>query len=250
MKKFNKILTMTVAMLLTLVLLTSSIVSTTLAKYVVSKDATTTVSLNRFNLDVTFTYNESYKDSAKNIGDSVEVTLKNIALKPGDDYKNLITASISGTPTVDANIKIEIIVTEDDSSKFNVLATNFTGLSDSRYLPMGVYVGGTSVIAPYTPYAKDADIGDEIQTAIATKIETLAKTPTNITNETRNGGTVTAKVAATKAVSLTGLGIGFDWPKTHGADADAQKLNDNIGTWVSKNQPTFNITYRITVEQA
>ena len=200
MKKTTKRLTMIVAILLTLVLLTSSIVSTTLAKYVVSKDATTTVGLDKFNLDVTFTYNESYKDSVKNAGDSVEVTLKNITLKPGDDYKNLITASISGTPTVDADIKIEIIVTEDDSSKFNVLAANFTGLSDSRYLPMGVYVGGASVIAPYTAYAKDADIGDEIQTAIATQIETLAKVPANITNETRNGGTVTAKVAATKAV--------------------------------------------------
>ena len=52
MRRANKILMATVAILLCLVLITSSVVSTTLAKFVITKSASTSVGFTKFNMEV------------------------------------------------------------------------------------------------------------------------------------------------------------------------------------------------------
>lgn len=250
MKKFTKRLTMIVAILLSLVLLTSSIVSTTLAKYVVTKAADVKVGLDKFGLEVALSVNSGFTSSeTKKLGDTIEVTINDIKLKPGNDedkYKKMITASITQSAKVAADLIIEVSVTEDNSNKFNVLETNFKGHSDCRYLPIGVCVAGTDVITPYTEYLKTDDIGDKIQTAIAAKIaDTVGGTSTNVKSVTQTGGKIEGSIDANKTVNVSDIGIGFYWPYEY---TQVEGSNE-IGTWIAKNEPTFTITYKITVQQ-
>ena len=250
MKKFTKRLTMIVAILLSLVLLTSSIVSTTLAKYVVTKSAEVTATLQKFGLEVALSVNSGFSTTeTKKLGDTLEVTINNIKLQPGNDepkYKNMITASITQSATVAADLIIEVTVEEDDSSNFNVLATNFKNYENCRYLPIGVCVAGTDVITPYTKYAATDDIGDKIQTAIAAQIKnTVGGASTNVKSVTQTGGKIEGSIAANQAVSVSNIGIGFYWPYEY---TQVEGSNE-IGTWIAKNEPTFTITYKITVQQ-
>lgn len=251
MKKFTKRLTMIVAILLSLVLLSSSIVSTTLAKYVVTKGASTTVGLNKFGLKVELAVDDGFSTTeTTKKGDTVEVTITGIKLVPGNDeakYKNMITASITETATVAANVTIEVSITADDNSDFNVLADNFKGYTDCRYLPIGVCVAGSDVITPYTKYASTDDIGAKVQAAVAGQIKTIVGTDsTNVSSAklSADNKTITGTIGQNKKANVANIGIGFYWPYTSNVTD-----SNEIGTWIAKNEPTFTVTYKITVEQ-
>ena len=255
MKKFTKRLTMIVAVLLSLVLLSSSIVSTTLAKYVVTKDVTANLQLQKFGLTVDLKVDEKLNPETKDIGNSAVVTIENFMLKPGDNFSNAITASISGKPNVDANVTIDVTVSCDDNN-FKVLKDDFDGISaitkDTIYTPVGFFVGGTNVIASYKTYTvsttKTTVLAEAIEAALTTKIATNAgngltrNTTTNVITGTLDAETIT------EPISMTNLGIGFAWDDSNTSSTNAYQ---EIGTYISdKYTPTFTITYKITVEQA
>ena len=252
MKKFTKRLTMIVAVLLSLVLLSSSIVSTTLAKYVVTKDVTSTVGLQAFGLEVELKVDSKISHTKSSKGDSAEITINNFKLKPGDDFKNAITASITGKPSVDANVTIAVSVTCDDT-KFKIDTTNFNALSlgkDKLYTPVGFYVNGTSKVSSYynCDYVSGTTttLGTYITEQLADQIHT--NVDTKISGKAISGGTISGKILSTIAnpVSITNIGIGFSWIET---DADKTNGNYEIGTWIAKGEPTYTITYKITVSQ-
>lgn len=254
MKKTNKILTRALVILLALVLITSSVVSSTFAKYVVRKEATTTVQLQKFGLTVTLTPLESLKDDSKveNIGDSIKYTLNNVTLVPGDDqtYKNAIIASVTGNATVNCKVKVKVDVTVDDAP-FTINSTNFTNLSNTGvYNPITFYVGGTSVNnTVYTPITGTAD--KKIENDVETKINTaLAKNGFSAEGDgfiTKSFDIVQGQT--TVAVNETDLGIGFAWKNP--PESNETNCLDEISTWISNNPyAKFTITYTISVEQA
>ena len=260
MKKLNKILMMTVSILLSLVLLTSAVVSSTFAKYVITKNATSTVTLTKYNMTITMTKGTSTNVPAltetKKKGDSIEYTMTGVTLKPGDNYSNLISASISGTPAAKSNIIITVDVKNVkinesiDTAPFKVPNANFSTLklgADKAYLPLAIYVNNTSVLAAYTSYDYTATVIEEtIENAIGNAIKDIAAT--NVASQAYTRENSMAKVTAvlnstSNKATWSGLSFGFEWPKNVGGSMD------EVGTWIAKARPSFDIVYKITVEQ-
>ena len=96
MRKVNKILMSAVAILLCLVLITTSVVSGIFARFTIYKKSETSVSFQSFGVNVTMTVDEDGilkqrvgEDNIiiDKIGDSIHVTIQNLTLYPGDgDY--------------------------------------------------------------------------------------------------------------------------------------------------------------------
>lgn len=235
MKKFTKRLTMIVAVLLSLVLLSSSIVSTTLAKYVITKDATTSVGLEKFGLTVTLNHANLGKPTETKTGDSVTYTFSSVSLVPSDTAKTL-TATVTGHTTVKTNVMIDVVI-DYDKAKFKVPANTFTGVTtDKYYVPLIFKVGSTNV---YTGYQDTAD------TALEAIVEgKMADQSTALTyDETKD--IINAVYDADKDVSLSAIGFSFYWP-TSNVITDGNE----IGTWIANhNSPTVTISYTITVSQ-
>lgn len=255
MKKFTKRLTMVVAILLSLVLLTSSIVSTTLAKYVVTKSVTTTAQLQKFGLDVTLDLNNTLENSAdiKNTGDSATITISDFKLKPGDNYSDAITASITGTPTVDANVTITVSVNCDDS-KFKLDKAAFGALNFTEHqlcTPVGFFVNSQPKVESY--YRTDFVTGSTTTLETYITEQLVNAIHTNVGNQislkTKNSNSISGKILSsiTTPVNIDNIGIGFAWLET---DADAANGHYEIGTYIADKEPTYTITYTIKVEQA
>ena len=262
MKKLNKILMMTVSILLSLVLLTSAVVSSTFAKYVITKNATSTVTLKKYNMTITMTKGTSTNVPAltetKKKGDSIEYTMTGVTLKPGDNYSNLISASISGTPAAKSNIIITVDVKNVkinesiDTAPFKVSEADFSTLelgADKAYLPLAIYVNNTSVLAAYTSYDYTATVIEEtIENAIGNAIKEKSTANNYVKNRAYNRVDSMAKVTAeltstSNKATWSGLSFGFEWPKNVGGSMD------EVGTWIAKARPSFDIVYKITVEQ-
>jgi hypothetical protein len=240
MKKITKRLTMIVAILLSLVLLTSSIVSTTLAKYVVTKSAKTTATLDAFGVTVDLdTTGLGDPTKTTNAGDSISFEFSNLTLHP-DDVVKTISASVYGKPSVDANIVVDVEV-KFTSSDFSIGDGNFTGKANrATFFPIEFKVGTKVSSAAYVT-ANSTNISNDIKTDIENAL---------ITTGTIDKVEGKIKWTAGKEISKDSpktVSLNFSWPKTYGQDADDY---DEIGTFISKKQPTFTITYKISVEQA
>ena len=263
MKKFTKRLTMIVAILLSLVLLTSSIVSTTLAKYVVAKSAQVTATLQDFGLTVTLesnTQDGNYiltKDevSSKQKGDSVSIKFTDVILKPGDEtYKNAIKASIGGKANVPAKVLIAIDITCDDGAfKLTGEYSSDYKTTSKVYNPIMFCVNAQALGTAGVLHSVDSDdkaLEEASETAIANAIKTkivagTGITANNPTDRVGGGKEIIGTIEKSADVALNDIGIGFYWPDdTSTTDAS------EIETFISNNEnATFTITYTITVQQ-
>ena len=109
-KRFNKILMMTVAILLCLVLISTSVVSGIFAKYVITKSAGATVSLKAFGITLSvdgmatnnstgITKTVVSKDTNNN---ALEISVTGISLAAGESIDDVVKFTIDGTPNVDS----------------------------------------------------------------------------------------------------------------------------------------------------
>lgn len=237
MKKATKRLMMVVAILLCLVLISTSVVSGVFARFVIEKNATTTVTLNQFGVTVEFT---GIGSNPTKTGDSITYT-STLSMKPGDS--KTITAKISGKPTVSSTITVDTKIEYEDSAFTITGNQDFTDIKeDTVYFPIGFKVGNTSVVAPYSNKSAatiSSDIENQIQTVL-----------TGFTWSTASGvstatwGTSTPNYTTAKDISLN-----FYWPKNHNG-SDTAAIYDEIGTYLSKGgAKTFKVTYTISVTQ-
>ena len=174
-KNSSKIIFRIVAILLCLVLITASVVSSTLAKFTVTKEATTEVSFKTFGV----------KMQIKNAGtvvstldsNSVTVTYPVTEIYPGYDNKNLVLFTFDGTLTVPATLTVTINVELADefyisSADFESLGTTAADSPRANGANMPVYFNVGSV------YSKDSNsiTGNGISTswAQATDVTILA----------------------------------------------------------------------------
>ena len=237
MKKTNKILTRALVILLALVLITSSVVSSTFAKYVVRKEAKTTVGLEAFGLKVELSGSGVNGETDKKNGESITYKVKNITLTPGDEtYKNAITARVYGEANVAANVTMDVKV-EYGGGEFVVSKNDFSGWTANKtYVPIAFTVGDSKATDSYNSLT-----ADEATTAIKDKIKTVY---TDF-----SGGTY--KIAkGTKNIDET-YNFGFIWEKNVGT-GETQLLFDQVGTYLANqttNKSTVTITYTISVEQ-
>lgn len=237
MKKFTKRLTMIVAILLSLVLLTSSIVSTTLAKYVVTKSAEAKATLDAFGVTVDLDASElGTASKTTNTGDSISFEFSNLILHP-DDVVKTISASVHGEPSVDAIIVVDVEVKFDEGD-FSI-GSAFTDLPSASYFPIEFKVGDTTCSEAYTKNNADA-----IESAIESKVKEALVTTGKITPD---GGNLKWSKGAKINQGDKNVSLSFSWPKEHGSVGE---LHNEIGTYIAKKEPTFTITYKISVEQA
>ena len=123
MRKANKIVMMTVAILLSAVLLTTSALSGTLAKYVTSGDSySESARVAKWGVSIDIDPDETvlnrvYKDfdASKNMkvtvdksGTKATVVISNLMIGPGDDLRDMLKVRFSGT----AEVKLEVSVSQ------------------------------------------------------------------------------------------------------------------------------------------
>ena len=243
MKKRSRIMMMIIAILLTFVMISSCLVSSTMAKYVIKKTATTKVSLTKFGVTVTLDSTDMTKGTDIKDGKTIIVPYTATLIPSSTDTKN-ITASITGTPSVNTKVTIDVQVSYVGTDAFKLKAADFANIDeDTTCVPIGFKTEGASgyTVNPYNTNAA-ADTEKAIEQAIAAKHTFLNydETNKNIT------GTLTLDPndPSKNVLNLTNLGITLDWPLTSSvADSDI------IGTYVSKTNPAIQIVYAITVEQ-
>lgn len=273
-KRFNKILMMTVAILLCFVLISTSVVSGIFAKYVITRSAGATVSLKAFGL--TLTVDGSHGTVTRNpVADAsststLSVSVTNLQLVPGQTLDDVVKFTIGGAPNVD-KIKIKIKVTVTNVEKFEVETTDLqsitpeTGLSIAKanYIPLGFTMksgassSSNTKVVLLTPWQKPAD-----NAALATSIRgglvseakfTASKDPTDATKTTTDTAEKVIYEKDKTALSTKYYSFGFTCWGTGGTlpGSESEPEADLIQTYLSTQNATANliVTYTVSLEQ-
>ena len=225
MKKFTKRLTMIVAILLSLVLLSSSIVSTTLAKYVVTKDVTTNVGLEKFGLELKI---EAASDlgltQTSQFGNSVTYTCNALKLVPGQKIEDAIKVTASGKPVVNATLTLDVTISYNETDAFKATTEAFGNTVGGKiYMPIVFYVNDDAANTAYANLDASA-----LQTAVRGKLPATTITASPKTD--------------IKPIVNT---FDFEWPKDSGV------TNSNeIGTWLAEQGHTVSFTLTATLSQS
>lgn len=264
MKKSSKNLMKIVAILLCLVLATSSIVSTTLAKFVVSKDATTSITFDTFGLSIDVSAPELGEGTVtEQKGDSASITFNNLQMRPGMKKDNMIRFVLTDNePTVPVNLVIKVDVTTHE--KCVVPASTELVTSDTAFMPIAFTVGtienktdnqwaSEKNTAALLSASSNTNLDDVLEKAIAAKIAELMGVTTTDNTVTkpflRAGGKADGEVSnVTFANSEKGIAFGFNWPLENDITD-----GDFIETYLAKQLDGVNpitITYTISMEQA
>lgn len=270
MKKFNKILMMTVAILLTLVLASTSVVSGIFAKYVVTKSASTEVSLKAFGVTLTVdggthgtvTRNPSATSSSPS---TLSVSVTNLELAPGDKLDDVVKFTIAGTganskPNVGTvNLKVKVAVESVD--KFSVqegfvtAMTPETGIAfkTANYIPIGFSLKSTSgnnattrtdFLDAWTTPTDSADLASKIRAAMVSKASF----------KTSGSDAVEKTIYTNGAFTVKDISFGFTCWKdgTTGLPSDVSEPEANlIQTYLSQNNSVakFKVIYTVSLEQ-
>ena len=278
MRKSNRIMIKVVAVLLILVLFTSTVVSGTLAKYVIQKDATTSVKFEQYGVVVKAWLDEDFKKALgiKNSDaridllasdDGVAVEFGNVLMHPGYDYSKAIHFEITGTSTRPINVNIYTDITLKYSSIFQTVA----GSDNSKMLPIGfTFSYGTTdpqyIVKPWAladARVTDTNIEDAIVTGLSEVIDV-----TNYTNDTIHGECATKRDIAAgtpivfhpknaegtvdNSVSINEFALGFHWPMDYNEHPtlSAEELGELEVQMVNNGQAKRNkkLTFKFTVK--
>lgn len=237
-RKANRILMAIVLILLCLVLMTTSVVSGIFAKYTISKQVLMMFSFESFGVTIEIIPSDGLKKAvgADNIrfDESRNLTVSNLLMHPGNDFKDALKFQIKGKPTADAELKVEVTVANEENAfdnAFQITRLAFPSLFEDKaetvtqlpYVPMGFYVGNDYAVQPYSQKT-----AQEIGAAISAKVGTK-------------------QFAKGVPIGDENILFGFDWQKDYNSQKD--DCYDEIGTWISNKKPSFTITYKISVEQ-
>lgn len=259
--RVNRILTMAVLILLSLVLITTSVVSGIFAKYTLTRSIMMTLGFERLGISVEIELSDAFKSAGEvtnsDIQDGVQIVIKNFKMKPGDIFADAFKLTVNGSPIEAAQFVVDVDVAYSNSS-FLIPAGNFDSIkTPTYYMPIG-FIAGTfgnvsegESVGEYTyngyavdPYSQNP--ADEIAKGIAEKVANL----TNLEyDETQSMASMNcaANIPITFGENISAIGFGFEWPETY----DTVSNSNEIGTWISNQDPahTFDITYTIRVEQ-
>jgi hypothetical protein len=218
--------------------MTTSVVSGIFAKYTISKQVLMMFSFESFGVTIEIIPSEGLQKAAGagniRFDESRNLTVSNLLMHPGNDFKDALKFQIKGKPTADAELKVEVTVANEGNafdSAFKINKQDFPSLftgtwkdeTEMPYVPMGFYVNGADAVSPYSQKT-----AQEIGAAISAKVGTK-------------------QFAKGVQIENENILFGFDWQK----DYNSQKSDcyDEIGTWISNGKPSFTITYKISVEQ-
>ena len=271
-KRFNKILMMTVAILLCFVLISTSVVSGIFAKYVITRSAGATVSLKAFGITlsvdgktgtgITVTKNPNGSSGAN----TLSVTVAGLQVLPGKELDDVVYFKISGTPNVD-NVNLKIKVAVDGYNNFGVTDTNIksitpvtTGLDipeSKYYIPFGcsmktaTNVEGTGAVKTTVLAAELREVASNAAFATLIRDGLIDKAAFSKTGSTTD--TAEKVITNTSGLTIRYLSFGFNcWASggTLPTDVSATEA-DLIQTYLQTKttSPTFTVTYTVSLEQ-
>lgn len=261
MKKNSRIMMKAAAIILCLVLITSSVVSTTLAKYVITKSAETEITFKKYGLQLDVTADSplvKVTDSDVKNGLSVSATYK-LAMNPdlatADNALRFVFTknqpSVSSTVSVSVDVELhEKMLIESDNFTSTVLS------ADKAFMPIEFKVCSTDASSKGTASTLDSwsnkTTVEELETHLETEIAKLIKTElgsgyaidTNATNTVK-------KSVGTSAITFEdgkkGIGFGFNWPKS--TDTNRSYLETWLAEQFGANDVPITVTYTVSVTQ-
>ena len=165
MRKANKIVMMTVAMLLSAVLLTTSALSGTLAKYVTSGGSySDSARVAKWGVTVRAWVDADDIEKLEAAGatvntsetDKAMVTITGLKLKPGDDFSDVIKFEVSGSPEVKARVKLTVQIKhhniKTNSNNYASISVP-AGVADLKkttyFMPLGYTFGANNASNKY-----------------------------------------------------------------------------------------------------
>lgn len=284
MRKVNQILMATVAILLTLVLISTSVVSSVFARFTITKSAETTVELQKFGVKVTLS-NDSRLDAFKKTdlevkkGDSGSVTFSGLTMKPGDEYPDALKVKFEGKPNVDVKVTVAINVSYIISD-FVIPANIINGVSSKTYfMPIGLKFGaslngeakiinngvdanGKGIYCTNVePYHNQGQMNTEnnyidyicgkisVEGCNHTTSSTVAN-PVDI-YQTFDAGDDIVFAVTNSSNKVNELYFGFAWPFEYSNSTYPQDTLDKVGAYLAKNSSNapISFTYTVTIEQ-
>lgn len=266
MRKINKIMMITVSILLTLVLITSSVVSGTFAKYASSGQSSATARVAKWGAVVEITANRPEGVTGTD-GDAIIFSTDALKMGPGSDYSNLMTVKFSGTAEVRLKVKIAVDVEFDESTMkipANVAKSGAPADQYKYFSPMGTtfdakkgetaLTGAKSYLSSpwFEKPANSQDMAIALENAIVNGFKDNA-------GFTANGSTAEKEFAPNAPISFPiddnqvadTFVLGFDWPTNH-TDSTTGYDYGKIATYIADTfveDASLSITYTVTVEQ-
>ncbi len=141
MRKVNKIMLITVSMLLSLVLITSSVVSTTFAKYATTGQSSTSARVAKWGATIDVTLSDTLQGKLNNqeYGDLAIISFdqeRALGMSSGAKYPDALTIKFSGESEVKLKVKLVIGVVYEGGL---VVPKGQCGISaDTHFVPMGI----------------------------------------------------------------------------------------------------------------
>ena len=259
-RKANKIVMAILLILLCLVLMTTSVVSGIFARFIEERKISMMLGFESFGLKVEVFIPQYIQDIAGvsyNEGENPNtkegyVTLSNLWLCPGDAYLDAVTVRVTGKPTTNAKITITPTLQFGNINDFVIDKENFPTMMQEESsvvcIPMRFFVNeGDPVAGKYYTYSDNASVSQSIENKI--KLALI-----NRCGYRSNGSNGVYKILERgKEYKLEDdtaeiQTFGFDWQKFANESSNGAPF-DEVGTWISDKEPTFTITYKISVEQ-
>ncbi len=271
MKKTNKIMMISVSVLLSLVLITSSVVSTTFAKYATSVQASTGARVAKWGAVIEVDLEEmpaelipqNYKNMSVITFSTADAPLK---MQPGTDYSNALKIKISGKSEVALRVAIVIEVENTFEAIPQGKVANLN--ADKYFMPLGFTFAANNVVKtgnaetctkvientyianPWVSAdsknalsnAVEAEMLNSIEKEMAVDIEDSAIEMRFQPNTDIYFGTVNDK-------TVNEIVFGFKWDDKY---TDNSGLNyDAVGQYILDNMAnsTFGVNYTIIIEQ-
>ena len=271
MRKINQIMMITVSMLLSLVLITSSVVSTTFAKYATTGKASASARVAKWGVNIEVSAIGDLPDGIKCVESDGKLMFTGITadsdstfrLGPGGDYSDKISVKFSGT----AEVKLKVVV------MFDVVATTSAVSSDvlnppKYFIPMGFTFsawtanGAKAVDKGFAsgPWNYADSLNGVQDAAESAYVESLME-KIDVDGDNNYIEKIFEPNAAIvfhpiknaqpdESVSINEFRLGFEWPAEY-SDSNTGFDYDKIGEYMIDYlaDSTFGINYTVIIEQ-
>ena len=272
MRKVNRILMATVAVLLSLVLISTSIVSGIFAKYVITKQATVTMEIEKFGVTIALKADEGgYLAAAgatvtpvKIGNDTISVSITGLQMGPGDKFFDALNVQITGTPNTKVKLKTTYKVDYDYQNAYKI-PQSYSGQAEDSYLPIGFTLrvpngNNVDVCYPWTAgienKVEEVIMRNTSETLFAVDIKTASSINTDDDFDYSYEKSYTAGTAIESVnANLTNFYMGLYLPSANETLKNSKKVDVNVDSawmYLLEHAANSNITIKYTfhIEQA
>ena len=255
MKKANKILMVAVAILLSLVLITTSIVSGIFAKFILTKTAESGVKLEKFGLTLTVSSSYSTATPTSN-GEGISITVP-ITMNAATNYDGLVKFTFSNTPNVS---KVKLILTMKIEGVENFAVSGIEGIPNGNHIPLGftskVHNEKRYVNTP-NYWCMPTDNADLAKTVIAGIVEDNVGAFSTM-KSISNNDSLEVVVWENSAYKITSFELGVRPYGTTDGKPDTGYSSKGLSneeanllqTQLIEREPTLTVTYTVSIQQA